>query len=176
MPSPTQVPTPDTRADRRAPLPPARRPPNHRHPGTAPGPALTGERDDPADDAAAPSPGFAIGTADEDPDDPTAAGDEPPTGGSATLPAGISRASFLEPVGIVGGIVLRVADQVRASVQPEAVQAVAQTFTFPLALMLAVLLFLFVQHRLDRRDPKLRSGPAAGAEIVIPFVEEREIP
>ena len=92
------------------------------------------------------------------------------------MPAGISHASFLEPVGIVGGIVLRVADQVAASVQPEAVQAVATTFTFPLGLMLAVLLFLFVQHRLDRRDPKLRSGPAAGAEIVIPFVEEREIP
>ncbi len=89
---------------------------------------------------------------------------------------GISRASFLEPVGFVGGIVLRVADQVAASVQPAAVQAVATTFTFPLGLMLAVVLFLFVQHRLDRRDPKLRNGPAAGTEIVIPFVEEREIP
>jgi hypothetical protein len=75
----------------------------------------------------------------------------------------------------VGGLVLRVADQVRASVQPEAVQAVAETFSFPLALMLAVFLFLFVQHRLDRRDPKLRNGPAAGTEIVIPFVEEVDI-
>jgi hypothetical protein len=38
-----------------------------------------------------------------------------------------------------------------------------------------VLLFLFVQHRLDRRDPKLRNGPAAGTEIVIPFIEEPDI-
>jgi hypothetical protein len=63
-------------------------------------------------------------------------------------------------------------DQVQASVQPEVVQAVAETFTFPLALMFLVLIFLVVQHRLDRRDPKLRGGPAAGTEIVLPFVEE----
>jgi len=75
----------------------------------------------------------------------------------------------------VGSFVLRFADQVSATVRPAAVQAVAQTFSFPLALMVAVLLFLVVQHRLDRRDPKLRSGPAAGAEIVIPFVEEPDL-
>ncbi|MET1231373.1 MAG: hypothetical protein ABWY52_00820 [Candidatus Limnocylindrales bacterium] len=98
----------------------------------------------------------------------------PPVGGPGGVSGGASRIAFLEPVGFVG-VVLRVADQVRASVQPEAVQAVAETFTFPLALMLAVLFFLFVQHRLDRRDPKLRNGPAAGTEIVIPFIEEREI-
>jgi hypothetical protein len=97
----------------------------------------------------------------------------PPASGSTAMP-GTSRVALLEPVGFVGTLVLRVADQVRASVQPEAVQAVAETFSFPLSLMFAVLLFLFVQHRLDRRDPKLRNGPAAGTEIVIPFVEEPE--
>jgi hypothetical protein len=91
------------------------------------------------------------------------------------LPPAVARIDVFEPIGAVGGLVLRVADQVRSSVQPEAVQAVAETFSFPLALMLVVLVFLFVQHRLDRRDPKLRNGPAAGTEIVIPFVDERDI-
>jgi hypothetical protein len=47
--------------------------------------------------------------------------------------------------------------RVQAAVKPAAAAAVATTFTFPLGLMLAVILFLIVQDRLDRRDPKLRT-------------------
>ena len=118
---------------------------------------------------------LAVASTGDGPGGPAGGGSEPSAGEPARATTGVSRIDFLEPVGLVGGLVLRVADQVRASVQPAAVQAVAETFTFPLALMLAVFLFLFVQHRLDRRDPKLRHGPAAGTEIVIPFVDEGEI-
>jgi hypothetical protein len=101
-----------------------------------------------------------------------------PDGGAGVLGTADDRIRqfLLEPVGIVGAFVSRVASQVRASVQPEVVQAVAETFTFPLALMLAVLLFLVIQHRLDRRDPKLRNDTATGAEIVIHFVDEQDVP
>ena len=52
---------------------------------------------------------------------------------------------------------------------------VRPTFSFPLVLMLAVLLFLFIQSEVDRRDPKLRAAPRTVAETVIPFEEEDEL-
>jgi hypothetical protein len=49
---------------------------------------------------------------------------------------------------------------------------VASTFSFPLALMLAVLLFLLVQRQLDHRDPKLRAAPRTLADALLAFEDE----
>ena len=66
-------------------------------------------------------------------------------------------------------------NSVQTAVKPEAASAVAQTFGFPLALMLAVLLFLLIQSRMDERDPKLRRAPLTSAETTIPFVNEADL-
>ena len=58
------------------------------------------------------------------------------------------------------------------TVQPEAAAAVATTFSFPLALMVAVLLFVLLQARLDARDPKLRNAPLTARESIVPFADE----
>jgi len=50
--------------------------------------------------------------------------------------------------------------------------AVAAAFGFPLGLMGAVLLFLAVQERIDRRDPKLRAAPISGAATILAFEDE----
>jgi len=76
------------------------------------------------------------------------------------------------PVDLVSGIVRTVADQIAPTLKPAAVAAVAATFGFPLALMLAVLLFLIIQSRIDHRDPKLRSAPLTAADTVLPYVDE----
>jgi hypothetical protein len=79
------------------------------------------------------------------------------------------------PAGHDGGIlaiVSGVADQVSQSVKPAAAVAVAATFGFPLLLMIAVLLYLVVQTRVDGRDPKLRAAPLTTAETMIPFRDE----
>ncbi len=52
--------------------------------------------------------------------------------------------------------------------QPE-VGAAVQTFGFPIGLLLAVLAFLVIQNRLDRRDPKLRAAPLTDADTLLPF-------
>ena len=59
--------------------------------------------------------------------------------------------------------------------RPEAALAVATEFTFPLALALAVLLFLVVQDQVDRRDPKLRSAPRHVADTLIRFEPEEAL-
>jgi hypothetical protein len=38
--------------------------------------------------------------------------------------------------------------------------------------MLAVILFLVIQSRLDGRDPKLRAAPLTIAETYLPFADE----
>lgn len=68
--------------------------------------------------------------------------------------------------------VATVAEGVDATIKPQAAAAVATTFSFPLVLMLAVLIFLVVQSRLDSRDPKLRAASAAAKDKVLPFREE----
>jgi hypothetical protein len=45
-----------------------------------------------------------------------------------------------------------------------AVQRTVQQPAAPVAMALAVLLFLLVQHRIDRRDPKLRVSPLGAYE------------
>ncbi len=73
---------------------------------------------------------------------------------------------------IVGAAVSEAVDQVATVVKPAAVATVATTFGFPFALMIAVLLFLLVQSRLDRRDPKLRAAPLRATETTVEFEDE----
>ena len=67
------------------------------------------------------------------------------------------------------------ADGISRAVSPEAAAQVATTFGFPLALMVAVLLFLVVQDRVDRRDPKLRTAPRNVFDTVVRFKDESEL-
>jgi hypothetical protein len=74
-----------------------------------------------------------------------------------------------------GAIISGVADQIRTTVKPAAAAAVATEFSFPLILMIAVLLFLVIQSRLDGRDPKLRAAPLTAAETILPFRDEDQL-
>lgn len=75
-------------------------------------------------------------------------------------------------VDAAAGQVSTVFDGVRTVVKPQAAVAVATTFGFPLVLTLAVLLFLIVQSRLDRRDPKLATGADEAEQTPLAFEEE----
>jgi hypothetical protein len=77
-----------------------------------------------------------------------------------------------EPVEFFNDVLGIVAQQVRATVQPRAVAIVATTFSFPLALAIAVVVFLLLQAHLDRRDPKLRFAPRSAGEVYIAFEED----
>jgi hypothetical protein len=77
------------------------------------------------------------------------------------------------PVAIVGQLVDDVTDTVAGAVRPAAVKAVAEAFTFPLVLMVAVLLFLLAQSRMD--DPKFRMAPLNKTDTTIAFQEEARI-
>ena len=59
--------------------------------------------------------------------------------------------------------------------QPALVAEVASTFSFPLILMLLVILFLIVQGRLDRRDPKLAQAGRNSPEVIASFEMEEEL-
>jgi hypothetical protein len=76
------------------------------------------------------------------------------------------------PAEVVRNVFSAAVAQVSHVVRPEAAVAVAAEFTFPLALALAVLLFLVVQDRVDRRDPKLRMAPQHSADTLISFQNE----
>ena len=65
--------------------------------------------------------------------------------------------------------------QIQRTVKPAAAVAVATTFSFPLILMIAVLLFVLVQSRLDSRDPKLRAAPRNAGEKVLLFRDEDQL-
>jgi hypothetical protein len=78
-------------------------------------------------------------------------------------------------MGAVLGIVSGVASQVQATVKPAAAISVATTFSFPLVLMLAVLLYLVIQSRLDARDPKLRTAGHVATETLVPFEDEGDL-
>ena len=60
------------------------------------------------------------------------------------------------PIDVVAGV--------NIVVKPGAAATVANTFSFPLALMVVVVLFLVIQPRVDRRDPRLRALAAASDE------------
>lgn len=76
------------------------------------------------------------------------------------------------PRAAIGALILGVEERVREAMKPAAVAAVATTFTFPIALMAVVLLFLLVQGRLDGRDPKFRSAPLTSADTMVDFTDE----
>ena len=65
-----------------------------------------------------------------------------------------------------------VADTVDTVVKPRAAAVVATTFTFPLALMILVVVFLVVQPRVDRMDPKLRAAPGTASDTLLGFEDE----
>jgi hypothetical protein len=75
-----------------------------------------------------------------------------------------------EPGLLIQGLVDGVRERVAATVRPEAVVAVAEAFSFPLVLMVAVLVFLVGQWRMD--DPKFRMAPLSRADTTIQFEEE----
>ena len=72
-----------------------------------------------------------------------------PAPGPHDLPTTIANA--------VSGAASDVALGVTTVVKPAAAASVATTFSFPLALMAMVALFLIAQPRIDRRDPRLRA-------------------
>jgi hypothetical protein len=78
-----------------------------------------------------------------------------------------------EPAALVQRLVDDVAESVAGAVRPAAVKAVAEAFTFPLILMVAVLLFLLGQSRMD--DPKFRMAPLDKTDTTVAFLEEARI-
>jgi hypothetical protein len=78
-------------------------------------------------------------------------------------------------VDVVGGVLAAAAQQVASMVKPEAAIVVAGAFSFPLALMGAVVAFLVGQGRIDARDPKLRSAPRTPKDMVMTFRNEEEL-
>jgi hypothetical protein len=56
---------------------------------------------------------------------------------------------------VVNDVAETVASSVNTVVQPDAAASVAESFSFPLALMVIVVLFLLAQPRVDRKDPRL---------------------
>jgi hypothetical protein len=97
-----------------------------------------------------------------------------PTGGVTTThpqpgPAP-TRPPEAAPAGFVESIVAGVRDRVVATVRPAAVVAVAEAFSFPLILMVAVLVFLLAQGRMD--DPKFRKAPLSRTDTTVAFEDE----
>ena len=78
----------------------------------------------------------------------------------------------LGPLDFLGGVVTGAIGNVGLIIRPDAAIAVATEFTFPLALAIAVLLFLVVQDQVDRRDPKLRAAPKYQSDTFIRFEAE----
>ncbi|HEX5823528.1 MAG TPA: hypothetical protein VFY18_03620 [Candidatus Limnocylindrales bacterium] len=85
----------------------------------------------------------------------------------------LGAAPHLGPGDLVSSFVATVVERFGPSVTPAV--AVAASFGFPLALMLAVLLFLIIQSRLDDRDPKLRAAPLTSADTFLPFADEGDL-
>jgi hypothetical protein len=76
---------------------------------------------------------------------------------------------------MVLGVVSGLASQIQATVKPAAAVSVASTFSFPLVLMLAVLLYLVIQARVDARDPKLRNARLQATDPLLPFQDEGDL-
>ena len=90
-------------------------------------------------------------------------------------PGPIDTGSGTDPAQRVLDAVQNGAGRVAAAVRPAAAVAVATTFTFPLALMVAVLAFLALQGRVDGGDPKLRYAPRNRSETLLPFADEVDL-
>jgi hypothetical protein len=161
---PTPAPTPGPAAP--APPPPAAPPPPD-PPGHATAPSPSPSQPPAAMATPVPTPTPPTTTAElEPPVPPMPPG--PPTGGG-------SAPDSVLPVDVLGGVITAAAEQVATMVKPEAAMVVAGTFGFPLALMFAVLGFLFGQGRIDARDPKLRIAPRTPQDLVLAFRSEEEL-
>jgi len=112
-------------------------------------------------------------------DEPEAGAGEPVAGENPT--AGLNPVSAsVVPNGQDGESLLSevwdaAAQGIGNAVSAEAAAQVVKTFGFPLALMMAVFLFLIVQDRIDRRDPKLRAAPRSFLDTFVSFKEEGEL-
>jgi hypothetical protein len=82
---------------------------------------------------------------------------------------------LIGPLRFVSSVLNGAAGTVGLIIRPEAALAVAAEFTFPLALALAVLMFLVIQDQFDRRDPKLRAAPQHSTDTLIRFELEEEL-
>lgn len=102
-------------------------------------------------------------------------GTQPAGGGGDSVAAPVPPQVVAETDDVLGEIWDATTDGISRAVSPEAAAQVAKTFSFPLALMLAVLLFLIVQGRVDRRDPKLRAAPMTFLDTMVRFTEEDEL-
>jgi hypothetical protein len=100
---------------------------------------------------------------------------DPPITRHSAPPAAVVPMLGLDPAVIATIMINEASIRVAALVKPAAAAAVATTFSFPLILMLAVLLFLVVQRHLDRRDPKLRASSRTGADSILEFQEEERL-
>jgi hypothetical protein len=78
------------------------------------------------------------------------------------------------PTGFVATVLAAAVDGVAWAVRPDAAITVANEFTFPIALTIAVVGYLVVQGHIDRRDPKLRLAPQHVIETVVKFEPEPE--
>ena len=81
----------------------------------------------------------------------------------------------LVPTDIAGGVLAAAMQQVATVVKPEAAALVATAFSFPLALMAAVICFVVGQGRVDARDPKLRKAPRTPGDMVLNFQNEDDL-
>jgi hypothetical protein len=100
---------------------------------------------------------------------------EPVPAGAVPQPPAIVPVAPQGPIDVIGSVVNDAVANVGLILRPEAAIAVATEFTFPLVLALAVLLFIVVQHQVDRRDPKLRAAPQHAAETLIRFETEEQL-
>jgi hypothetical protein len=157
-PTPTPSPTDDTTG-----------PSGGHRPGTGPGSGTGGGTTGGSAPGGRPTAGGATGTRPAGPDDLTRGGGVLSTTG---LPGTSADGHGGDPGDLFSRLIGSIAAKVGPTVQPAAAAAVATTFGFPLALMLAVVLFLIAQARMDGRDPKLRAAPLTTAETYIPFAED----
>ena len=167
--SPTAAPTPD-RTPTRTPgpppsVPPAPTPDGPGLPAATPAPegsapATQAGSDDPS---TTPSPALIAGGGGSGPGSPPDGA--PAGGGGAGIPPQAPDRGGLGAAFAGFGSLLK----------PEAAGAVAANFGFPIALMVAVALFLLLQPRLDRRDPKLHKAPRTYAEMLLAFEHEVDL-
>ena len=96
-----------------------------------------------------------------------------PVGPAPDRPA--ATPTLIGPFGFVRNVLTGAVGTVGLIIRPEAAIAVATEFTFPLALALAVLMFLVIQDQIDRRDPKLRAAPQHATDTFIRFKPEEQL-
>jgi hypothetical protein len=161
-----------------APTPsPTPAPPAPASPAPTPPPPPPAPVAPPASAAPSPSEQPAELTSPSSTPEPVVAVLPPPPAAPPARPSDGGTDSMAKPAqpNVVDGVLAVALEQVNAVVKPEAAVAVATAFSFPLALMAAVVAFLVGQGRVDARDPKLRSAPRTPQETVLSFRNEEEL-